>query len=261
MRRLSLPIAMAAILLGAGCSSQPNTVELGTMSISMTDAPAAFDAVNLVINEVSARIDADGSEGWEVLSAEPGTFDLLQLRNGVFAGLAVGSLPAGTYTEIRLMIGEGSNVVVDGVAHPLILPSGKQSGLKLKGEFEVPPGGTQEIELDFDAERSISQNGAGDWMLNPVVRALPATASGALGGQISPQNTVADVIVMQGGATIGSGQTGSDGRFQVSVLPPGIYDVVIRPVAFYREMTLPGVVVQSGTTTDLGMIQLLPPEW
>ena len=51
------------------------------------------------------------------------TRDLLELRNGVFAQLAVGNVPAGHYTQVRLHLGAGSNVVVDGVTHPLDVPS------------------------------------------------------------------------------------------------------------------------------------------
>jgi len=259
MKRITTLAALATVILGAlligGCGSGPASVQFGTMSVHMTDAPGDFDAVNLVITEVSASMGG----GWQVLAAEPGTYDLLSLRNGVFAQLATSSLPAGHYEQVRLLLAEGSTVVVDGVEYPLVIPSGLRSGLKLDGAFDVPPGGDLDIQLDFDAEQSISQNGAGTWILNPVTRILPAAAAGAIDGQIWPTNTVADVFVMQGGSMVSSTQTNADGTFQVSVLPAGLYDVTVRPVAFYQEELVPGIVVAAGGTTNLGVIELRAP--
>ena len=63
-------------------------------------------------------------------------------------------MPAGHCTQIRLKLGAGSNVVVDGVTYPLTVPSGLQSGYKLVGEFDVPASGLVELALDLDAARS-----------------------------------------------------------------------------------------------------------
>ncbi len=52
---------------------------------------------------------------WEDPSLPPpGT-----LRNGVFTTLALAHVPAEHYTQIRLKLGTGSNVMVGGVTYPL----------------------------------------------------------------------------------------------------------------------------------------------
>jgi hypothetical protein len=97
------------------------------MNVRMTDDPGTFDQVNLVITQVSARVedfdpdttdvdttDADGEDddggGWIVLENDAATFDLMTLQNGQFATIGSALVPAGHYTEIRLKLGAGSNV-------------------------------------------------------------------------------------------------------------------------------------------------------
>jgi len=259
MKRLAmigLAAAVIAIAFLPGCSAPP-APEFGTVAIHMTDAPGGYDAVNLEILEVAAHRDG---QGWEVLSDTPGMYDLNQLRNGVFTQLALATVPSGHYTQLRLKVGPASNVVVDGVPQPLVVPSGERTGYKLTGEFDVPPGGGMDVGLDFDAYRSIVVGGDGSYTLKPTTRVMPLEAAGAIRGRIFPTNTVAMVDVMQSGATVGSAQTADDGTFEVSILPAGVYDVMVRPVAYYLESSVPGVVVQSGATTDIGTVQLQSPE-
>ena len=155
----------AAALAGRGNS--PNKTALGHVDLRLTDAPGDFEQVNVVVSGVS--IHRSGG-GWETVSQDQATYDLLQLQNGVSTTLASSDVPAGHYTQIRLMIGEGSNVVVNGESHPVRIPSGLQSGYKLIGEFDVPEGGTIGMTIDFDAAKSIIQETDGTYMLRPTVR-------------------------------------------------------------------------------------------
>ena len=169
--RLAAPILLAAL---ASCSKDPTSAGLGHVSVHLTDAPGDFEHVNLVVTGVSIhRGDEEDSGGWETLTLDSTTvYDLLELRNGVFARLAQGDVPAGHYTQIRLHLGAGSNVVIDGITYPLTVPSGMQSGYKLVGEFDVPEGGGVELTLDFDAARSVHLTGSNKYMLRPTVRVI-----------------------------------------------------------------------------------------
>ena len=272
--RLSIRPALALCTLGlalaaaAGCGGSPSSPGFGTMRVRMTDAPADFDEVNLVITEVSVRRDGDvidsGTEpdsiadegGWIVLSDGPATYDLLDLRNGVFTTIGEGSLPAGRYGQVRLKLGTGSTIVVDGVSHPLVVPSGTSSGLKLIGEFVVTDGGTTDIGLDFDAARSAHETGNGTWMLKPVVKVMPVSVSGAIRGRLVPDSTAATVWLLQPPDTLGSTAAAFDGSFQFSLLAPGSYSVLVNPDSGWRDTTITGVLVTAGATTDLGVVDL-----
>ena len=258
-------LALALTLgLAAGCGSSPSSPGSGTMRVRMTDAPGDFDEVNLVITEVSVRrtsaaSDSDSVSGeWLVISDGSATYDLMDLRNGVFATIADDELPAGSYDQVRLKIGEGSTVVVDGVSHPLVVPSGASSGLKLVGAFDVEDGGTTDIGLDFDAARSIHETGNGRWMLKPVVRVMPLALAGSIRGRIVPDSTDATVWLVQGAESLATTAAALDGRFQFSVLEAGTYTVAIHPDSGWRDTTLTGVVISGGSSVDLGDVALTP---
>jgi len=260
MRRWVVVSLAVVLATAAGCSTRNNQLGMtGTLRMQITDAPAAYDAVRLVIIEVSAhRAGADTTTGWEVLRTDSTTFDLIQLKNGTLAPLVTSTLPAGNYTQIRLKLGAGSTVVVDGVSHPLEIPSGMQSGLKLNGIFSVPAGGTTDLILDFDADRSIVLTGAGTYLLKPVVRVVDASTAGTIKGRVLPDTTRAEVWALVPGDTVGHTSTASDGRFTLIALPSGTYSVAIHPAAGFRDTTITGVSVAANQITDLGDVTLTP---
>src|SRR2546430_3562554 len=190
-RTLASQFGLCGLLLAvaiSGCSNKSTAPGFGTISLKMTDAPGDFQEVNLEIIQVSAHLGAesagetDSTSGWQVLRAESMNVDLITLRNGVFTTLALARVPAGHYTQIRLKLGAGSNVVVDGVTHPLTVPSGLQSGYKLVGSFDVPANGLLDLALDFDAARSVVLTGSGKYILKPTVRVLPVNTAGSITG-------------------------------------------------------------------------------
>jgi len=268
-RTLSFQSAFSALFLAlaiSGCSNSTTSPGFGTISLKMTDAPGVYQEVNLAIIQVSAHLagteavagaDSDSTSGWHVLRAEPINVDLLTLRNGVFTTLALARVPAGHYTQIRLKLGAGSNIVVDGVTYPLTVPSGLQSGYKLVGSFDVPANGVLNLALDFDAARSIVLTGSGKYLLKPTVRVLPVSTSGSITGHVLPNNVSTAVYAIQAADTIGSALT-SGGDFTVSVLPAGTYSLAFHPATAYRDTTLAGVTVTSGATTNVGTVQLTP---
>jgi len=263
-------IAAASCLVGMlGCSDHQGSSGLragtGHLTVHLTDAPGAYDAVNIVITGVSVRHDGE-DEGWEDLAMEANTFDLLLLRDGELTTLALGDLPPGHYDQLRLLLGEGSNVVVEGVTHPLTVPSGTSSGLKLKGEFDVVEGENRELILDFDAARSIHQTGNGKYMMRPVVTLTvgdvvnppPADTTGSIAGHMLPSGARATISARQEGNTLLSTTNDSNGAFTLDPLLAGTYEVAIDADSTYRDTTITGVAVTAGQVTDLGDIQLQP---
>lgn len=193
MRRIiALPVLVLAACAGGGSSTGDGTWgAMGmtrTMQIRLVDAPSTdVSEIVVTLDEVSAHVVGGG--GWVTLAQQQATVDLLKLQGGSFALLGVTQLPAGHVTELRLhVVDAGPSYVTtpDGQHHPLKVPSGSQSGIKLKGGFDLAACATGNITLDFDGKRSIFTHpvgaGAGDeWILRPVVRLKSVQASGGCG--------------------------------------------------------------------------------
>jgi hypothetical protein len=110
--------------------------------------------------------DSDNA-GWIPLDiTAPATFDLLKIK-GLDELFAASQVEAGKYTQIRLTIDNVQVALGDKQAEEVKLPSGE---LKLVKSFNVVEGGTTEILIDFDAEKSVTVTGEGKVIVKPVVK-------------------------------------------------------------------------------------------
>ena len=137
----------------------------GWLRVQIHDAPADdVDQVQVVFDEVAVHhID----DGWRIVSTSTQQVDLLQLQGGVVADLGLSALPVGTYDEVRLHLTDAW-VVDDGLTHPLDVPSGFTSGVKLKGEFEIAACGETVVDLDWDVGAHLLLNPQG-YSLRPTL--------------------------------------------------------------------------------------------
>lgn len=137
------------------------------LQVRLTDAPAAFDEVNVDIKEVRVNF-RDDSTGWVSLATNAGIYNLLSLQNGVDTLLATGTVQTGLLKEIRLILGPGNSVVLAGTSFPLTVPSGAESGLKIKVGKNIAAG-LDSLVVDFDAALSITSE-PGGYKLRPVLK-------------------------------------------------------------------------------------------
>lgn len=217
----------------------------GTLGVSLTDDPACgFDAVNVTVRQVRVHQSPAASEsagGWSEITLHPARkINLLDLANGVLEGLGETALPAGHYTQLRLVLAandasspESNSVVLSsgGRAGEIALttPSAAQTGIKLVHEFDVAAGQRVDLVLDFDACKSIVARGNGGYLLKPVVKVVPAALNG-ISGHVDAALLGSNVVIsaQRNGTVVRSTmpQTPS-GAFLLARLEPGDYDVVI----------------------------------
>lgn len=160
----------------------------GALRLALTDAPACgFDKVYITVERVRVHQSASASDseaGWSDIVLDPAKrIDLLSLTKGILTELGQTALPAGKYTQLRLVLAANGNVAPfansalptgskDEVA--LTTPSATDSGLKINIDITVATGKTSDFVLDFNACQSIVSAGqSGKYLLKPVLSLAP----------------------------------------------------------------------------------------
>jgi hypothetical protein len=236
----------------------------------------SFDHVYITVRSVQAHTSAtadDNSGGWQELApqliTQPKQIDLFAAASTTCLLTMLGSntaLPAGTYQQIRLLLlandasggpvpvpnncaGQGFNCVfLNGSSTPteIELSSQANTGLKIPpgqvmgGPITVAAGMDVDLNIDFNACKSIIREGNGKVRLKPVLTAgqvstnntgisgqvvdatskLPITGGTVLVALEQQDSTGTDVIFQQEAAD-------SNGNFNFCPLPSGaMFDVV-----------------------------------
>lgn len=270
-------VAAALVACGGG-GDGPTASAMGTMRLSLTDAPACgYDNVWVTIEKVRVHQSSsanDNDAGWsEVVLASPQRIDLLQYTNGNVLPLGETRLAAGTYTQMRLVLAPNggsapfANAIkpTGGSETALDTPSGQQSGLKFNVNMDVPADKVADFALDFDACRSFVKAGnSGKYLLKPVLAVIPvlSDAGQRIVGYVEPALANGNTLVsaQQAGAIVKSTPPDATGRFVLYPVPAGTYDLVITaPGRVNAVMTGVPVVTTAYTTINSASAPLSTP--
>ena len=264
-RRTLLCAAVASAILVA-CGGGGSGSEQGTLRLALTDAPACgYDQVNVTVQKVRIHRSSTATEtdtGWEEVALSPARrLDLLTLQNGVLAELGQTPLPAGTYTQMRLVLADNaagnplanSVVPTGGRETALTTPSGQQTGLKTNINLTVQPDRLADFVIDFKVCSSVVQAGqSGRYLLKPVLNVMPRYVSG-VGGTVeaSIANGNTTVSLQQGGESVRSTTPDASGRFVLQPVAPGNYTLVVSAPG-RATAVVTGVTVAADTLLNLG---------
>jgi hypothetical protein len=168
MKNTTLCLALAIASLSFYACQKDSSTDTSTLKIRMTDAPLAVEEVNIDLKEVVVKLDRDSAQ-WQTLQTTAGIYNLLDFQNGVDTLIAQGTLPTASVKEIRLIVGANNTIKVDGETFPLTIPSGAESGLKIKVDKKLRASSIDSILIDFDAALSVKREGNG-YKLRPVIK-------------------------------------------------------------------------------------------
>jgi len=140
--------------------------------VAMHDEPFRMDdkdvqELNLTVEQI---VIIDSNDQHITILSEERQMELLSISRSNPVVLSDVSVEPGVYKELRLVLKGNSTIKVDGELHPIKVPSGSQSGLKLKGPFVIPQGKLFRLVIDFVAAESVHWNKGQGWMLKPVLR-------------------------------------------------------------------------------------------
>jgi hypothetical protein len=252
--------ALVTPLVLTGCGDVSGAGDGTTLTVVLTDAPAVqFESAHVSIGTVSILPADDGDA--IILTDAGGDFDLLELQHGVTVTLANVDIEPGFYHQLRMQVLTATVTLADGyeftdgsVVMPLKVPSGAQSGIKIKlrpadggedGESGIEITGETTLVVDFDVSQNFKIQGNPNTpaglkgvLFTPSLRAVVFEGAGTISGTVRDDqgNAIegATVTATRQTAT-GTGDdetnaatalTAADGSYTILFLLPATYDVV-----------------------------------
>lgn len=280
--RTTLAVLAGTLALGA-CEGGSTGSNNANVTVRLFDAPGDLATAQVQVKEIylQGSSDADSLNQRIVLYSGGGTFDLLTLTGGTTVDLVKNvSIPAGTYSQLRFVIGDATITTRTGqtfstAAGTLKCPSCATSGLKVKlpgGSVKLADGGNV-LGVDFDVSQSFGREAgnSGHWVMHPVISATTFTISGGISGTVATATGVTlpacggaatDLTKFVPTATAGdvtrSGTTTAAGAYTIPFVAPATYTMgYAAAVGFANGDTLQvtatatpaSVTVASGATT------------
>lgn len=231
---------------------------------------AADDAESEAMDEKDEAEESEDGEAFVTVFEGEKELNLLDLRNGRTDLLADAEVPAGTYTQMRLVVTAGRVKLTDGREFNLKVPSGESSGIKLNFTFEVADGETVPLLLDVDLSRAFSAipggrvdapDGIREFKFHPAyaLRLITLLDAGAVSGSVvdaagAPLAGVA-VTAYREDQEVTSTASEADGAFKLAGLPPGTYRVEFSGSGL-EDKSVADVVVSAGEATELGQVAM-----
>ncbi len=272
--------SMLLMVVVVSCTNENDKLSKGTATIQLklTDAPSMeYDAVYIDIQGVRVGVadeyfyaddpyydENDSEEGpddveWVDLDlANPGLYNLLDYRNGETVLLAGGDIPAGKISQVRLLLGDESHVVIDGVDYALKTPSAQTSGLKFNLHDVLLADLMYSFVIDFDASRSVVKTGNGKYILKPSIRTYAEAFGGSITGFALPDSAVSYVQLINDAKDTLISLPEVGGKFLFAGLDGGTWDLTVfaDTTTAYRDSVIYDVNVETGKVTNLGEIWL-----
>jgi hypothetical protein len=263
-------IAAGAILVAGGCGSSSSgsaATSTGRVAILLTDQAGDFQHVLVTVQSV--QVHSPGT-GWVTVADQHDMdgfitqpVDLLSLQN-LEKLIGVGTIPACTYTQLRLVLAPDAQVVLaSGETRSLKIPSGEQTGLKTPA-FTVPAGEVVYLLVDIKANQIVERGGPNDGFLLPPTAITVTVFTGPFGslqGTVAPANSAAVVTAFFAGTNVPVAQMTikTDGTYEIPNLLAGSYYVTASADGFEPFDSQPTLfAVTAGAETVVPLITLTP---
>jgi hypothetical protein len=264
-------IAAMVVMLGVqGCANDDES-NTARVQLKLVDAPGDYLEVNVKIVDVQYN-NSDGEEaGWVSFGTPedyPINVDLTTLIAGNSLLLADQIIPSGRLKQIRLVLGDGNTLKIEGqeVMMALNTPSAMQSGLKLNMNATLEPGFSYTFILDWDVQKSVVMTGAGMYNLKPVIRVNAELNSGSIEGNVAGEFLVNGLSVFNnlenamvqvyttGGVYVTETGTNAEGDFLIQGLAAGDYKLKIVNQEAYDDFESETLI-----TVELGKVNTIEP--
>lgn len=183
-----------------GTDDEQNTVSLRVIDSSysgltkvLTYDNKDYSIVNISIIRIELTSD-DTVVVFQDYGTDPLLINLLDLGSAGTLLVSEAEIPVGNYNKIRMIldapeeqnqapVNPSSFLTIDGdvTEHPIFIPSGAQTGLKinLQPPLELIDGSSFEVVLDFNSKNTIKKTGQNDrYIIRPTSMSATVTDNG-----------------------------------------------------------------------------------
>jgi hypothetical protein len=265
--------AMVGMLGFQSCANADESNNTASVQLKLVDAPGDYLEVNVKIVDIQYN-NGDTEAGWKSFGKPedyPMNVDLTTLIAGNNLLLANEIMPSGMLKQIRLVLGDGNTLKIEGQETMMSLntPSAMQSGLKLNMNTTLEPGFAYTFILDWDVQKSVVMAGnSGMYNLKPVIRVNAEVNSGSIAGNLTGEvlvdglsvfNALENVTVEVYDNTdvfVAGSNTDMNGNFLIPGLAAGDYKLKIVNVEGYDDYESALITVTVGTVNTVEPIVL-----
>ena len=256
--------AMLIFSLTACDDSSTEAEGMGTMKITVTDAPLHVDFVeraNVTFDRIEVvKEDPNAVDRVLVVSNVDKTINLLELRNGVKEVLGEKEIENTNYSAVRLILRSAEVELVNGNVFDVDVPEDFIE-VEANSTVAVRGGRTSEILVDFDLNNSFEVIGdpsdislITDIIFDPSMRAANLQTTGTVKGKITNQDgdevlNARIWLVTEGGHEV-STYSDNKGNYKLLGIPDDAYTVYCQK-AGYIEESEEGVAVDARETTTV----------
>jgi len=255
---VSITILFSSVLFFS-CQKSNSINNPARLQVHLTDSPDP-NVKEVWVDVKEVRISMKDTNWITLDGAHPGLYNLLDLTDGKDTLLADAQIPAGSISQIRLVLGDNNYIVTkSGEKIDLTTPSAQQSGLKVQIHQDVTGGLLYRLVLDFDAGKSIVKAGnSSNYILKPVLRVISFVPSGGnLKGVVIPDSVRTLVYAINGADTIASTYTDTlNGNFLFGDIPAGSYSLSYLPTDTTFKDAQRNVSVALGQTATADTVAL-----
>jgi len=276
-RIFTIAVVVLSMMFVQSCDND-DVDNTARVQLKLVDLPGDYLEVNVNIIDVQYN-NSEDEGGWKSFESFEGEqiVDLTDLTGGVNLVLSNELIPAGTLKQIRLILGDGNTIVVEGddelpsLLLTLTTPSAQQSGLKLNLDAELEAGFSYTFVLDWDVQKSIVKTGSDKYILKPVIRVEAEVNSGSIEGVVTGEKTdddvegavqLSNVLVelykydaVEGNEPFATTTTNEEGYFIFEGLPTTDYEIEIEREG-YVSYESEEINVVKDVTKDVGTIVL-----
>jgi len=242
------------------CRKSSSNTGSGHLEVMLTDGPGNYDSVLIDVEKVEVNVSSDtgASSGWQTVNLlRPGVYNLLKFSNGIDTLLAAADLPAGTISQMRLVLGSNNSVVVNGQSFPLKTPSAQQSGLKFNIHATLTAGIVYRLWIDFNANKSIVTTGNGGYILKPVIRTFTEAIGGSIKGNVLPGLAKPEVWATMGTDSLLAMPDSATGYYFFGGVTAGTWNLLFHAQDTTYKDTAFAVTVSTGVVTNAGTVTLV----